>query len=56
MPGGLCAAVPAVKPVPTPPETPVQQCSNDVQNKKLIRPSELPIYVHDVTTSKDVPW
>ncbi|XP_012262686.2 MICOS complex subunit MIC27 [Athalia rosae] len=41
MPCGLCAAVPALKPVPPPSNCPTP-C--EVDDKKLIRPSELPIY------------
>ncbi|XP_034949837.1 MICOS complex subunit MIC27 isoform X2 [Chelonus insularis] len=43
LPGGLCGAVPAIKPDPPCPSTPVE-CKNEV---KLIRPSELPLYVHE---------
>lgn len=64
MPGGLCATIPVIKSTPTPPEKPIE-CSNHHQigndnaaaataNKILIRPSELPIYVHNVT-SKELP-
>lgn len=61
MPGGLCATVPSIKSTPTSPEKPIE-CSNNHQinndnttDKILIRPSELPIYVHNVS-SKELPW
>lgn len=53
MPGGLCAAVPVIKSTPTPPEKPIECSNNQIDDKKLIRPSELPIYVHNVP-SKEV--
>ncbi|KOX75213.1 Apolipoprotein O-like [Melipona quadrifasciata] len=45
MPCGLCAAVPIMKP-PTPEEH-TKPCNNETQGKKLIKPSELPIYSID---------
>lgn len=54
MPCGLCAAVPAMKP-PTPPEEKATPCSNETKGKKLIKPSELPIYVDDGFNSKEMP-
>lgn len=39
MPCGLCAAVPVVKPT-----SPCADCDNKHDSKKLIRPSELPLY------------
>ncbi|XP_015120474.1 MICOS complex subunit MIC27 isoform X2 [Diachasma alloeum] len=53
MPGGLCAAVPMAKPQPTSPDKPVE-CSSEVSPKRLIRPSELPIYVHE-PASQQIP-
>jgi len=44
MPCGLCAAVPALKTVPPSKDSPTP-VSNDKQDKKLMRPSELPIYI-----------
>lgn len=53
MPCGLCAAVPIMKP-PTPEEH-TKPC-NETQGKKLIKPSELPIYsVDDNGYSKQLP-
>ncbi|XP_031367967.1 uncharacterized protein LOC102675653 isoform X2 [Apis dorsata] len=53
MPCGLCAAVPAMKP-PIPEEHPAP-CSNEIQGKKLIKPSELPIYSIDDGYTKQMP-
>ncbi|KAG7208180.1 hypothetical protein KM043_016528 [Ampulex compressa] len=47
MPCGLCAAVPVVKPA-SPSQECAENCSHDLKTKKLIRPSELPIYVEDI--------
>ncbi|XP_068968918.1 MICOS complex subunit MIC27 [Bombus flavifrons] len=52
MPCGLCAAVPAMKPPTSEDTTP---CSNETQGKKLIKPSELPIYSIDDGYSKQMP-
>lgn len=54
MPCGLCAAVPAMKPVNPPEET--VPCNNETQAKKLIKPSELPIYTVEDGYSKQMPW
>ncbi|XP_012347980.1 MICOS complex subunit MIC27 isoform X6 [Apis florea] len=53
MPCGLCAAVPAMKP-PISEEHPVP-CNNEIQGKKLIKPSELPIYSIDDGYTKQMP-
>ncbi|XP_071856372.1 MICOS complex subunit 26/27 [Bombus fervidus] len=53
MPCGLCAAVPAMKPPTSPDDT--TPCSNETQGKKLIKPSELPIYSIDDGYSKQMP-
>ncbi|XP_076762889.1 MICOS complex subunit 26/27 [Xylocopa sonorina] len=50
MPCGLCAAVPVMKPNP---EDPPKPCHNE--EKKLIRPSELPIYPTEDGYSKQMP-
>ncbi|KAK0098870.1 hypothetical protein PV326_000805 [Microctonus aethiopoides] len=47
IPGGLCGAIPAIRPVPPSPDTPVQ-CNNEIN---LIRPSQLPIYTHETSSS-----
>ncbi|CAL7934986.1 unnamed protein product [Xylocopa violacea] len=54
MPCGLCAAVPAMKPSTTPEEHP-KPCHNEGQEKKLIKPSELPIYSAEDGYSKQMP-
>ncbi|XP_043519571.1 MICOS complex subunit MIC27 isoform X1 [Frieseomelitta varia] len=54
MPCGLCAATPIMKP-PTPEEH-AKPCNNETQGKKLIKPSELPIYsIDDNGYSKQLP-
>ena len=53
MPCGLCAAIPIMKP----PEEHAKPCNNETQEKKLIKPSELPIYsIDDNGYSKQLPW
>ncbi|XP_076242704.1 MICOS complex subunit 26/27 [Calliopsis andreniformis] len=54
MPCGLCAAVPAMKPA-NPPEDHTVPCNTDAQPKKLIKPSELPIYTVEDGYSKQMP-
>ncbi|XP_017753553.1 PREDICTED: MICOS complex subunit MIC27-like [Eufriesea mexicana] len=54
MPCGLCAAVPAMKPT-TSSEEHTTPCNNETQGKKLIKPSELPIYSIDDGYSKQMP-
>ncbi|XP_066597015.1 MICOS complex subunit MIC27 isoform X2 [Prorops nasuta] len=54
MPCGLCAAVPAIKPTNPSPSCPVN-CSDEGGSKKLIRPSELPIYIVKDTCSDQIP-
>ncbi|KZC13917.1 hypothetical protein WN55_06276 [Dufourea novaeangliae] len=54
MPCGLCAAVPAMKPV-SPSEDHTKPCSTELQPKKLIKPSELPIYSIEDGYSKQMP-
>ncbi|XP_057339666.1 uncharacterized protein LOC130677093 [Microplitis mediator] len=53
LPGGLCGAVPVIRPEPISPDAPVHCSNNNINNNandghtpRLIRPSELPIYVH----------
>ncbi|XP_015608937.1 MICOS complex subunit MIC27 isoform X2 [Cephus cinctus] len=53
MPCGLCAAVPAVKPASS--ESCPENCSNKLEGKKLIRPSELPIYSADESCTRQTP-
>lgn len=55
MPCGLCAAIPAMKPN-SPPEEHAVPCSNETQAKKLIKPSELPIYSAEDGYTKQMPW
>ena len=52
MPCGLCAAVPVLK--NGSPSDGLKPCSNEIQ-KKLIRPSELPIYPKEDAIPK-IPW
>lgn len=47
IPGGLCGAVPIIRPVPPSPDKPVQ-CNNTETN--LIRPSQLPIYIQETSS------
>ncbi|XP_043257704.1 MICOS complex subunit MIC27 isoform X2 [Colletes gigas] len=54
MPCGLCAAVPVMKPV-NPQKEQTTPCSNETQPKKLIKPSDLPIYSVDDGQSKQMP-
>ncbi|XP_076394747.1 MICOS complex subunit 26/27 isoform X2 [Megachile rotundata] len=54
MPCGLCAAVPAMKPA-DPPGQHTTSCSNETQAKKLIKPSELPIYSAEDGYTKQMP-
>ncbi|CAK9814764.1 MICOS complex subunit MIC27 [Anthophora quadrimaculata] len=54
MPCGLCAAVPTMKPA-NPVEEHATPCSNETQEKKLIKPSELPIYSVEDGYSKQMP-
>ena len=51
MPCGICAAVPVIKPKEEP-----KPVSNEAQNKKLIKPSELPIYTFEKVETKEPPW
>ncbi|XP_011299632.1 MICOS complex subunit MIC27 [Fopius arisanus] len=53
MPGGLYAAVPLAKSQSTPSGKPGES-SNEILPKTLIRPSELPIYVHDPPPDQQV--
>ncbi|XP_017791116.1 PREDICTED: uncharacterized protein LOC108573235, partial [Habropoda laboriosa] len=54
MPCGLCAAVPIMKPT-NPVEEHATPCNNETQGKKLIKPSELPIYSVADGYSKQMP-
>lgn len=52
MPCGLCAAVPAMK-LQSKDAVPV---SNENPDKKLVRPSELPIYTFETPKIRETPW
>ncbi|XP_034182890.1 MICOS complex subunit 26/27 isoform X3 [Osmia lignaria lignaria] len=54
MPCGLCAAVPAMKPVNSSEER-TAPCNTETQAKKLVKPSELPIYSVDDGYNKQMP-
>jgi len=56
MPCGLCAAaVPVIKPA-NPSQDSMPTLNTESTVKKLIRPSELPIYSFEDDYSKQIPW
>lgn len=54
MPCGLCAAIPAINPSPSGDST--LSGNKGAGVKKLIRPSELPIYSLEEDYSKQITW